>query len=97
MTYLVMLLFLGFFFFASASSVHAIIFLPALILIPIAKIIAVVIGGMAIPAFGLGAVYHYLFGKSLKRTIGVTLVILFVLAVLIFIILKLQNPLRPIF
>ena len=38
-----------------APQAHAIIFLPAIVLIPIAKIVAVIIGGFSFPALGVGA------------------------------------------
>lgn len=97
MRYLRILIFFVILFLFSTSNAHAIIFLPALILIPIAKIVAVVIGGLSLPAFGFGAAYHYLFGKSLKRTVVVILTMILVLAAIVFFILKLENPQRPIF
>lgn len=78
-----------------APRAHAIIFLPAIILIPIAKIVAVVIGGFSFPALGIGAVWSKLFGKSLKRTIFILVVILIVIALALMFILKIQNPDRP--
>lgn len=74
---------------------HAIIFLPAIILIPIAKIIAFVIGGFSIPSLGIGALITKLFGKSLKKTLAFILLFLIVVGILLAIILKLHNPDRP--
>ena len=76
---------------------HAIIFLPALILIPIAKIVALIIGGFSVPAVGIGALWSRLFKKSLKRTLGVILLLLLFLALVLIILLKLHNPERPLF
>ncbi len=74
---------------------HAIIFLPAIILIPIAKIIAVVIGGFSIPSLGLGALITKLFGKSLKKTLVIIFLILLVIGIFLSLLLKLHNPDRP--
>lgn len=80
-----------------APRAHAIIFLPAIILIPIAKIVALIIGGFSLPAFGLGALWSKLFKKSLKRTIVVVVILLIILAAILVIFLKLYNPDRPLF
>jgi|GEM_PF-5905660 len=80
-----------------APQAHAIIFLPAIVLIPIAKIVAVIIGGFSFPALGVGALWSKLFGKSLKRTIGVIVVILLIIAVVLVIFFKFHNPDRPLF
>lgn len=74
---------------------HAIIFLPALILIPIAKILAIVIAGFAFPALGLGAIWSNLFEKSYKRTFLVIGVLFILLITILAIFIKLQNPERP--
>ena len=74
---------------------QAIIFLPAIILIPIAKIIAFVIGGFSIPSLGLGALITKLFRKSLKKTLLVIFVFLIIVSILLAIFLKLHNPDRP--
>jgi hypothetical protein len=74
---------------------HAIIFLPAIILIPIAKIVAIVIGGFSIPSLGLGALIHKLFGKSLKKTLVFIFLFLVFLGILLGLFLKLHNPDRP--
>jgi hypothetical protein len=76
---------------------HAIIFLPAIVLIPIAKIIALIIGGLSVPVLGLGTLWSKLFKKSLKRTIFVTIIVFAVLLVVLAIFLKLHNPDRPLF
>ncbi len=76
---------------------HAIIFLPALLLIPIAKIVAIIIGGLSLPALGVGALWSNLFKKSLKRTIWTIAIILLITALLLIVMLKLHNPDRPLF
>ena len=75
----------------------AIIILPAVILIPIAKIVALIMGGFSIPAITAGTLWSKLFKKSLKRTLLVILLILLTLAGVLVIILKIQNPDRPLF
>ena len=81
----------------SAPKAHAIIFLPAIILLPIIKIIALVIGGFSIPALGIGALSGKLFHASPKKSIPIIIGILVILAVVLAIILKLENPDRPLF
>jgi len=81
----------------AAKPVHAIIFLPAIVLIPIAKIVALIMGGFSLPALGIGALWSKLFRKSLRRTISVIIAILVVLAIILAIFFKLSNPDRPLF
>jgi len=90
-------LFLGaaFLFLTAATSAHAIIFLPALILIPIAKIIALLIAGLSLPAVGVGALWSMLFHHSLKRTLFITLCIVCCVVLFSVLVLKLHNPARP--
>lgn len=76
---------------------YAIIFLPAIVLIPIAKIIAFVMGGLSLPALGIGTLWSKLFGKSLQRTLVVVVSLLIITAVLIALFLKIYNPERPLF
>jgi hypothetical protein len=76
---------------------HAIIFLPALILIPIAKLVAVIIGGLSIPALSVSAIWSKLTKQSLKKTIVLVIVALIVLAIIVAVILKIENPSRPLF
>lgn len=78
------------------KSAHAIIFLPALILVPVAKIIAVIIAGFSVPAMGMGALFSKISKKPLLKTIFIAIFILIFISILIGIVLKLVNPLRPI-
>lgn len=80
-----------------APQAHAIIFLPAIVLIPIAKIIAVIIGGFSFPAFGVGALWSRLFKKSFKRVIPVIILLLVVLGIILLIFFKIVNPDRPLY
>jgi hypothetical protein len=76
---------------------HAIIFLPAIVLIPIAQIIAFIFGGFAIPTLGIGALWGKLAGKSMKKTILLSVLILILLTIAIALFLKFENPERPLF
>jgi hypothetical protein len=87
--------FLGLLFITPTA--HAIVFLPALLLIPIAKIIAVVIAGISFPILGISALSSKLFGKSFKKMLGIGLIILILTAILLVLVLKIQNPARPLF
>ena len=80
-----------------APKAHAIIFLPAIILLPIIKIIALIIGGFSIPALGIGALSGKLFHTSPKKSIPIVIGVLIILAVILAIFLKLENPERPLF
>lgn len=83
--------------FLYPKSAEAIIFLPALILIPIAKIIAIVIAGFSIPATGLGILWGKLSKKPILKTISIALAILLFLALFFGLFLKFINPNRPLF
>lgn len=76
---------------------HAIIFFPAIVLIPIAKIVALIIGGFAFPALGAGSIWSKLFGTSFKRTLLVVIAVLVVLTIILVLFFKLHNPDRPLF
>lgn len=86
-------LLLGFFVYPKPA--HAIIFLPAVLLIPVAKIIALVIGGFFFPALGIAAIIHQFFNKPLGKIIFLIILLLIILAVSVAIYLKIQNPNRP--
>lgn len=84
-----------FVFFADESK--AIIIIPAVILIPIVKLVAIIISGFTIPIFGITTYFHKLSNKPIIRGIYVSIAILLALATLIAIVLKLMNPSRPLF
>jgi len=86
----------GFLFFMLVGTpAYAIIFLPAIILIPIAKIVAIIIAGFSIPAVSITAVWSKLFHKSLKQTLIILLIALILLGICVGFFLKLHNPARP--
>lgn len=76
-------------------SAHAIIFLPAVILIPIAKLIAIIAGGFSIPSLGLGVLWHKLFKASWKQSIAIVILALLFVVVAAAIFFHLENPNRP--
>ncbi len=80
-----------------APQAHAIIFLPAIILIPIAQIIAFIIGGFALPTLGIGVLWGKLSGKSLRKTVVVSVVLLLIIVIAVAIFLRVENPNRPLF
>ena len=84
-------------FFILPSPSYAIVFLPAIILIPIAKLVAILIGSFSLPALGLGVVYTKLFGTPLKRVITITVLLLLLCALGYGVYLKIENPARPLF
>lgn len=90
-----LILSLGWLFLAQKA--EAIVFLPALILIPIAKIVVLLIGGFSLPALGVGVLWSKLCKKSIKQTLLVILAIFLILTVVLIIILKIENPSRPLF
>jgi hypothetical protein len=94
---LLSLFLLSSFILAYPKSAHAIIFLPAIILIPIAKIVALVIGGFTLPSLGLGVLWSKLFGNSLLRSL--TFIVIFLIAggILLALFLHSENPNRPLF
>ena len=81
--------------FISTPKAHAIIFLPALILIPIAKIIALIVGGLALPTLGIGTVGGKLYNKPVVKIIFALTIIILLFALALAVFLKIQNPDRP--
>jgi hypothetical protein len=81
----------------SAPKANAIVFLPAIVLIPIAKIVALIMAGFSFPALGAGALWSKLFRKSFKRVFVIIFIILILLVFFSAVFLKLINPDRPLF
>ena len=92
----VVILFTFIFSLIYSYNANAIIFIPAVILIPIAKILAVLAAGFSAPTILTGAIV----GKAAKRPVMQTVLIAVGLLILILILvglfLKLSNPERPI-
>lgn len=93
----VSLFIVGVTFFTFATRAHAIVFLPAVILIPIANIVAWVMGGSLLPGLGIGLVWHKFFGKSLLGTLIGILLSLLLIGLSTALYLYWQNPDRPFF
>ncbi len=81
--------------FVIVKPVHAFIIIPALILIPIAHIVAAIIGGFSLPAMGLGLLWSKLTEKSLPKGIAFGMSFIIIAAVVIAIVLKVLSPERP--
>lgn len=79
------------------TPVHAIIYLPAVVLIPIAKIVAIIISGFSFPVIGLGMLIGRVFRKSSTRMAVVSIFLLIIICVILVVLLKIANPERPFF
>jgi protein-S-isoprenylcysteine O-methyltransferase Ste14 len=76
---------------------HALVILPALILIPIAKILAVALVALGVPATALGLAWSKLTRHPFKKTLLVVGVVLFLLVMGLGIYLRITNPDRPLY
>ena len=84
-------------YFSLAFQASAILFLPAVVLIPIANIVAWIIGGSLLPGLGIGLIWHKMFGKSLLGSMIGVLISLILLGLGTAAFLYFQNPARPFF
>ena len=85
------------FFFVSVTDAKAIIVITPVVLIPIVKIVALVIGTLATPVISLSTFYLKLKKKSVLLGFAVGILILIILGVMITLGFKLINPQRPIY
>jgi len=76
---------------------HAIIFFPALFFIPIIKLIAIIIAGIAVPTVGVVTLWEKISGRKYGKVIIKSMLILVVIALVVGGFLKIQNPDRPLF
>lgn len=83
--------------FLRPAPAHAIIFLPAFLIIPIAQLVAWLLGGITLPAVLTGFIWSKLFKKSWKRGLVYSFVFLIILGLAAAVILKIVNPNRPLF
>lgn len=90
--YLFILLFFVILFFPQPA--HAIIILPALILIPVAKAVAIVIGALTLPSVGVGIVMRKLFNTPIKKVVMSILIVLMIIISLTVLFLKMIYPNR---
>lgn len=95
MKYIVSLLIIIFLHLIYPKSAQAIIFLPALILIPIAKIIGILIAFFSVPATGLGVLWAKLSRRPILKTVLLSILVLLFLALFMGLLLKIVNPNRP--
>lgn len=84
---------LSFFLFNPRNS-EAIILMPAVILIPIAKLIALFITGFILPVTGIGVIYSKYTHKPVVKILIIFLSIMIVLALIAGVILKIVQPHR---
>lgn len=82
-------------FLVIAKPVHAIVILPAVIIIPIAKVIAAVIGALSLPNIGLGILWHKYFHTPLRKTLFVGFFLIFFIGIVLFFVMFFTNPARP--
>lgn len=81
--------------FLTATPAKAIVFLPALVLIPIAKVVSLVIGGLAFPFLGGATVWSKISKKPLAKALIMGIILLLVIAGGVALWLKVSNPDRP--
>lgn len=74
---------------------HAIIFLPAVILIPIAKIVAVIFGIASVPALTVSSMIARFKKLSFAKAAALVLAVIVAVILLIALTLKITNPDRP--
>lgn len=77
------------------AKAQAIILLPAVILIPAAKIVAAIIASLTLPVAGVSSLWAKLFNKPKYQIVIISLLTLAVVAILLFAFLRIQNPDRP--
>ena len=91
---IVLMLIIGFVLLSSAPSAHAIIILPALILIPLAQMLAVVVSVLTVPAVSMGILIAKI-KKNKRLAIMVPLISLVILTLLAAAVLYWRNPGLP--
>lgn len=85
----------AFFLYLGAKPVQAIIILPVVILIPLAKIVAIIIGALSLPSVTIGTIWSKLFKKSLARTLTLIVIALAAVGIGLLLILKIFFPNHP--
>jgi hypothetical protein len=97
-----MLLILLLVVFASVSLLNppasqAIVFLPAVILIPITKIVAVIMGGASLPSLLASLIWGKRQQRSWLLILGLTLLLVLIIGLVAAVVIWLLNPERPFF
>ncbi len=77
-----------------AYSAHAIIELPALILIPLAKLVAVIVSALSLPVASIG-IFISKITKKHKLAIVFSVVSIILIAIISVVVLRLKNPNNP--
>ncbi len=80
---------------ATAPPVAALVIVPALVLIPIVKILAVLLGAFGAPILGIGALLAHIKKWPRTKTLIVVITLIGALLLLGAIILKIMDPARP--
>lgn len=80
--------------FVFPPEAHAIVVLPAVILIPLVKLIAIVVGAFSVPVTSLGLILGKL-TKNYPRMLIVSFLILCIIAIITTLILRKLYPLNP--
>lgn len=78
-----------------SQKTYALVFVPPLLLIPIAKLIAVILGGLALPTLGISTIVSKGKKNAILRTLLFFICVLIVVGILTTLFLKIQNPSRP--
>lgn len=86
-----------FFLYLGARPAMAIIILPVVILIPLAKVVALIIGALSLPSVTIGAIWSRLFKKSLARILASIITILAAAGIGLLLVLKIFFPEHPLF
>jgi hypothetical protein len=80
---------------STAPPAEAIVILPAIILIPIAKLVASLIGALSLPTLTAGVLGQKLFGIPVKKVIFISVSILLIIGCVAAVLLKMENANRP--
>lgn len=78
-----------------SQKTYALVFVPPLLLIPIAKLIAVILGGLALPTLGISTIVSKGKKNAILRTLLFFICVLLIVGILTTLFLKIQNPSRP--
>lgn len=82
------------YFIAFPPQVHAIVILPAIMLIPLVKLVALVIGAFSIPVGSAGILLAKITKKN-KLVFIISFILILLISVLAAIVLRLTHPQNP--
>lgn len=95
-----LLLFISSFFglsFIFASNAYAIVVIVPAILIPIVNLVVWIVGAVSVPVAGVLFAYSKVKKVSHKKILSTLFIVLFLVALITFILLRIVNPDRPIY